>query len=495
MSIIKIMNMNFSYISDLEPIFEDVNLNLDTGWRLGLIGRNGRGKTTLLRILNGELEYDGSIVMSEYTQYFPKRIEDYEANTIDVLYELYPDLEFWKVLREMNYLKVEEDVLYRPFSTLSNGEQTKVQLAALFSHDNDFLLLDEVTNHLDAHGREMVADYIATKSGFILVSHDRDFLDRSIDHVLSINRNTIDLIKGNYSTWEVEKEREDNYEIAKNAKLKSDINKLTQTARQQADWSNATEKTKIGLNKDGTKAPDRGFVGAKAAKMMKRSLSTRNRIDKAIEDKSKLLKNIETMDDLTIMPLTHNNKVLFRLHDFQIAYDEPLFTPVDFEFGNGDILSIRGDNGTGKSSLIKALLGEDIPYSGEIQMANDLIVSYLPQDFSHLKGDIEDFVVERDVDRTIFFTVLRKLDFPREQFIKDMSTYSSGQKKKVLMAASIAKPAHLYIWDEPLNFIDVFTRIQIENMILEYAPSMVIIEHDRRFVESVVTREIFLEKI
>ncbi|NLY20756.1 MAG: ABC-F family ATP-binding cassette domain-containing protein [Tissierellia bacterium] len=490
MSIIKISNMSFNYLRDSYKLFENISLNLDTDWRLGLIGRNGRGKTTLLKILNGELQFDGKIDMCERTQYFPKLVKNMDLDAIDVIYELYPDVELWKLLREMSLLKIEDEVLYRPFSTLSGGEQSKIQLAALFSHDNEFLLLDEVTNHLDAHGREMVAEYISSKSGFILVSHDRDFLDKSVNHILSINRNSIDLLKGNYTVWEEQKALDDNFEIEKNRKLKTEIKKLTEASRRFSNWSDQVEKTKFGNG-----PVDRGFIGTKSAKMMKKSINAKKKAEEAIEEKSSLLKDIEIADELTIMPLAHGAKNLFKLHDFQVCYNNPIFEKLNLDFANGDILSINGDNGSGKSSLIKALLGEDIPYLGHYNMANEIIISYLPQDFSHLSGSIDEFIFNQGIDKTVFFTILRKLDFPREQFIKDMKYYSSGQKKKVLMAASIAKPAHLYFWDEPLNFIDVFTRIQIENMILEYSPSMVIIEHDKRFVESVSTKTIELKSL
>ncbi|GJM67833.1 hypothetical protein HMSSN036_00490 [Paenibacillus macerans] len=141
----------------------------------GLRGGNGRGKTTFLNLLQGKYEYSGHISADVGFEYFPFQIENPEYLTMDVVSEIFPDYVNWELMRELNLLKVSEDVLYRPFASLSNGEQTKVMLAALFLKENRFLLIDEPTNHLDMEGRKLVSDYLAGKSGFILVSHDRAF--------------------------------------------------------------------------------------------------------------------------------------------------------------------------------------------------------------------------------------------------------------------------------------------------------------------------------
>ena len=141
----------------------------------------------------------------------------------------------WELEREMSLLDVAEDVLYRGFDTLSNGEQTKILLAVLFLREDRFLLIDEPTNHLDAEGREVVAEYLKSKNGFILVSHDRRFLDNCIDHILSINRTNIEIQKGNFSSWQLNKEMQDNFEIAKNYKLKKDIKRLEQAAKRTSE--------------------------------------------------------------------------------------------------------------------------------------------------------------------------------------------------------------------------------------------------------------------
>ena len=191
MSMIRVENLTFSYPSSYDPIFENVNFQIDTDWKLGLVGRNGRGKTTFLNLLLGRYEYQGKIQASVQFDYFPYGICDKNRPTKEILSEICPSAEDWELLRELSYLEVREEVLGRPFFTLSNGEQTKVLLAALFLNDGHFLLIDEPTNHLDMKARQTVAAYLKRKKGFILVSHDRCFLDGCADHILSINRRDI----------------------------------------------------------------------------------------------------------------------------------------------------------------------------------------------------------------------------------------------------------------------------------------------------------------
>lgn len=157
MSIIKIENLTFSYPTSCDNIFENANFQIDTDWKLGLVGRNGRGKTTLLNLLLGKYEYSGKIVSSVQFDYFPYPVLDKQQMTQYILQEVCPGAEDWELIRELSYLDVNADVLWRPFETLSNGEQTKVLLAALFLNEGHFLLIDEPTNHLDMAARQKLS--------------------------------------------------------------------------------------------------------------------------------------------------------------------------------------------------------------------------------------------------------------------------------------------------------------------------------------------------
>ena len=136
------------------------------------------------------------------------------------------------------------------------------------------------------------------------------------------------------------------------------------------------------------------------------------------------------------------------------------------------------------------ILGEELEHSGQIRLASGLVISYVSQDTSFLKGDLSERIRERGLEESLVKALLRKLDFSREQFEKAVETYSEGQKKKVLLAFSLCCQAHLYIWDEPLNYIDLYSRIQLEELILKWKPTMIFVEHDRRFMEKTATKQL-----
>ncbi|EGL16069.1 MULTISPECIES: Lsa family ABC-F type ribosomal protection protein [unclassified Paenibacillus] len=492
MSLIRVSNLTFAYDGSYDNIFEEVSFQIDTDWKLGFTGRNGRGKTTFLNLLQGKYEYSGTISAQVQFDYFPYPVDNKENLTLDVIRDIFPDYVDWELLRELSLLKVSEDVLDRPFDSLSNGEQTKVMLAALFLKENSFLLIDEPTNHLDMEARKLVSSYLRNKSGYILVSHDRAFLDHCVDHILSINKTNIEIRKGNFSDWWRNKEMQDEFELAENEKLKKDIKRLSEAAKRTSGWSHEVEKTKNGTRNSGSKV-DKGYVGHKAAKMMKRSKNIEQRQQSAIEDRSHLLKNIESSESLKISQLVYHKSQLAELDHVSIQYgDKTVCGDIGFTVEQGDRIALSGKNGSGKSSILKLILGEDIDYTGTFRKGSQLKISYVSQDTAHLRGSLSDYARENGVDESLFKSILRKLDFARVQFEKDISSYSGGQKKKVLIAKSLCEHVHLHIWDEPLNFIDVISRMQIEELLLEHKPTLLFVEHDREFCSNIATKVVEL---
>lgn len=507
MAKISVSDLTFSYEGSFDNIFEQVSFHIDTDWKLGFIGRNGKGKTTFLNLLMGKYEYQGSIRADTAFDYFPYRIskEQEKLCMADFLEEIAQDVEDWRVIMELEKLHMEAELLYRPFETLSHGERTRVMLAILFSRENYFLLIDEPTNHLDATSREVVKEYLNRKKGFLLVSHDRDLLDACVDHILVLNRVSIAVQKGNFSSWWENKKREDAFHEAENEKHRKEIGKLKAAADQTFRWAEKNENTKIGY--DPVKEHDRSkgtraYIGAKTKKMQSRVKALYGRIEREIEEKEGLLQDIEKPADLKVMPIKHHKEVLVRADKYGLSYGEhTVLQDFDFTLKQGERVLLRGANGSGKSSFIKAVLrknqagmpAEDVAFPdmeerGMLQTAGGLVISYINQDTSFLKGSLIEFCEKESLDESLFKALLRQLDLERVQFAKQMEEYSEGQKKKVLIAASLLKQAHLYIWDEPLNYIDVFSRMQIEELLLAFRPTMLFVEHDVRFQEKIATR-------
>lgn len=507
MAQISINNLTFEYEGSFDYVFENVSFSIDTKWKLGFIGRNGKGKTTFLKLLLGKYQFTGSISTSTKFDYFPYEITEYQKQmpVAEFVEALKPGCEIWRVICELEELSESSEVLYRPYCTLSPGERTKILLAILFSQENEFLLIDEPTNHLDQNARECVKAYLATKKGFILVSHDRDLLDACTDHCLVLNRCSIEVQNGNFSVWWENKQRKDKFAIAQNEKHQKEIQKLNHAAERVAKWADKNERIKIGF--DPIKEHDRvvnarSFIGAKTKKMQSRVKQMEKRMEREIEQKEGLLEDIEYPKDLKLFQLTHYKNILVNVKEYSLQYkdsEEPVFEGLSFDIKKGDRVVLSGKNGSGKTTIIRKILekcnadiGVDIIEKGLCEVANGLVISYVGQETIGLKGNITDYCKKYDLDRSLFCTILRQLDFGREQFAKNMETYSEGQKKKVLLATSLLTPAHLYIWDEPLNYIDVFSRMQLERLILKYEPTMLFVEHDRKFCEKIATKVIEL---
>lgn len=495
MALIQVKNLTFYYGGSYHYIFDNVSFRFDSHYKTALIGRNGRGKTTFLKLLMGEYEYQGCIIKSEDCVYFPYHVKEPSDWTINICYEIAPSLQQWQLEKELRYLKVDLEVLYRPFETLSQGEQTKVLLAILFLKEHSFLLIDEPTNHLDQESRQVVAQYLKKQKGFLLVSHDRYFIDQCCDHVIAIQPTSIEVVQGHFSSWYENKNNMDKNEQRRNEKLKKEISRLEEIKRNTSLWADQVEKTKKGHRISGLK-PDRGYIGHKSAKMMQKSKNVERRQNKAIEEKRKLLKDREEYEDLKINYLNYYQETLLSFQYFSLFYQKQrLFKELTFCIHQYDRILLKGKNGCGKSSILRFIYNQNIEYKGEYYRGSQLKISYVPQDCSFLNGNLESIIEKYHVDETLVKTILRKFGFSREIFEIDLENYSEGQKKKVMLSISLATQAHLYIWDEPLNYIDIFSRIQIEKLILEYQPTLLFVEHDKAFQKKVATKIIDLDEV
>jgi len=491
---ISVSNLTFAYEGSYDNVFENASFVIDTDWKLGFVGRNGRGKTTFLKLLTGAYDCSGAIAApSVQFRYFPYEV-DPAAIAIEAVRQVFPDLADWELVRELNLLGVSEEALYRPFGTLSPGERTKVLLSALFLGENASPLIDEPTNHLDARGRQALGEYLKGKRGFILVSHDRALLDSCTDHTLSINKATIEVTAGSFSVWYSEKQKRERFERSENERLKKDIKRLKAAAEQSRRWADEVESVKLGKKKAALgNTEERAYIAEQSRRMQQRRKNLERRQQQAIREKSALLKDVEETEPLKLFPLRYHAERLARFLGVSLSYGErTVLSNVTFDIRRGDRIALAGPNGCGKTSLIR-LFSENPPaHSGTVEIGSGLKLSFVPQDSSFLSGAPEAYARYRGIDVSLFFAILRKMGFSREQFEKEMASCSAGQRKKVLIAASLCESAHLYIWDEPLNYIDLQSRMQIEELLLKFAPTMLFVEHDRAFCANIATKTVQL---
>lgn len=485
MSTIEIKNLTFGFDMQIMNLFEHANLILDTNWKLGLIGRNGRGKTTLLNLILGKYPYSGEICHTQSMIYFPQVIQDKYQLVYDALQNLV-EFEQWELERELSLLHVDPNILWQRYDTLSGGEQTKLLLALLFINNAQYPLIDEPTNHLDQKSRKQVASYLKSKkNGFILISHDRAFVDEVVDHVLAIEKSKLILYNGNFSIYEEQKKRKDLYEEEQNKKLKSEISRIQTTANEVLSWAKQRENE----SKDSSSRRI-------AKKQAKRAKGILKRTEEKKDEKETLLKNIEYIEPLKMNYLPNKkHERLLKVENFQLSYEIPLFEPISFELKKGDRLILQGENGSGKSSIIYYLLNKFIgEMTGNISKTNNLAISYVRQNYDDNVGTLKEFSKQHNLLYEEFLSNLFKLGLERHVFQNKIENMSMGQKKRVELAKSLTTPSELFIWDEPLNYLDVFNQKQIEAVIKEIQPTMIIVEHDQTFIKNIATKVIELSR-
>lgn len=484
---ITIKNMSFSYDQLEEPLFKNITLHIDENWCLGLVARNGRGKTTFLNILQGNLSpYEGSIETTAPFMYFPQHVEDPTLLAFDALTNE-QTTPLWKVEKELQLLHVDPALLWQPYEQLSGGEQTKIGLAILFSEERRFLLLDEPTNHLDLEGRKNVAAYLQRKKGYIVVSHDEHFLEQTTDHILAIERQQLYVYNSKISVYRHEKMLRDQMEIKQNKTLHAEIGRLKQTAKEKKNWADEKEKP----------SGNDPFGNAIAKRMNKRAKAIETRIQAQIEQKEALLHNVERVKALSIHPLTSHRNPIMRLKDATLCIGgKPLFEPLTFDLYQGDRIALVGPNGSGKTTLLHYLYSGafDGEVIGEMDVAKNLTKSYLPQ-LLQQKGTLEAYAKTHNIEFSLFLNQLRIFGFERDVFQIPIEKMSSGQRKKVAFASSLCEEAECYLWDEPLNYLDIYNYEQIKTVCQTYNPTLLFVEHDETFIKDVATKIVYLKPI
>lgn len=534
MSTIICRRLTFGYSGSEGNVFEDFDLVIDTGWRCALAGRNGRGKTTLLRLLHGELVPDkGAIERSGPTAYFPPRVADSDVRVRDVVKDAAGPFRQWEsamadaladggedalarygqllskyeetggytidagIEAELSALDIDERYWDRRFSSLSGGEQTRCLVASLFATDRSspagsaggsrrFGLIDEPTNHLDANGRQRVADYLRSKPGFLLVSHDRAFLDACCDHVVALNRDTVEVERASFSDWRERFHQRLERQRAANAALKQEVARLGRVAADRRAGALKRESEKAAHT-------DKGFISRRAKRQMKRALVAQRRAERAADERRRTLVDIEKERHLKLPDSPRVAGSLVVANGLSVWRGEKrVFDKQSFTIAPGDRLAVVGRNGSGKTTLLDMIGGASFRHTGTLSRPGYVSVARTFQHPQWTSGSLRGRLRDAGIDESRFRQIMATLGVRGRVLDGRIEDFSHGQQKKVDLARTFLAEADLLLWDEPLNFIDIDAREQIEEVLLRDQPTVAFVEHDRAFVERVATQMIRL---
>lgn len=525
MSKITMNKMSYYYEDFYHPVYENINLEIKTEWKLGLIGRNGRGKTTLLKLLKGELEpTSGNISIPVEMEYFPYNNECGYTITRDIikenvgklksmedtmdtiimendearfdeysrLQEQYLEMDGYeiesRILKEMDEMQLDKALLDREFDTLSGGEKTRIMLLTLFLRKKSFVLLDEPTNHLDTEGKEAVVAYLQKKKGFIVVSHDRAFLDQVIDHVISINKKDITIEKGNYSSWKYNKDKKEEFELRTRERLEEEIAQLERSAKCSRTWADIGNMQRYQFASHGRANGVETY--------MKQAKRSEARMQDNIEQKKQLLQNYEEVKPLVMNQSNDiEEKCLIRIKELSFKYADhtkQIIKGFNFEVHAGERIWVKGKNGAGKSTLLKILSGalpsDAIEYAEGLQMA--MVAQEPAWKTGYIKEGFQDTIGNPVYQR--FLELCGYFELSENFLERPLETYSSGELKKINIARALAENHHIILFDEPLNYMDTYFSEQLEKAILEYEPTIIFVEHDSYFGKAIATKTIQL---
>ena len=497
-------------------ILDGLTFQVDTGERVGLLGPNGCGKTTLLRILTGVMDYDeGDVVIApgkrmgliSQIPVYPAgyTVEDVLATAFEPLREMEREMAALaeqmgegtdpallarydkltaafeaaggyetdtKTNKVCNGLTIPQSMREQLFDKLSGGEKTRVNLARLILEDTDILLLDEPTNHLDLRATEWLEEYLDKFKGTVLtVSHDRYFLDKVVNRIVEIQAGKAEFYSGNYSFYVVEKERRYEEKLRQYEKEQAKIEQLEKAAEQMRVWAYS--------------GMDKTF---KRVKSMEKRIERMRTTDRPTKERKMEVRFGEREfrgdEVLTIKGLTKS------------FGERTLFSNLSLEVAGGERIALLGDNGSGKTTLLKILLGEEEPDAGKVRMGPTVKVGYLPQHvhFDHPERNLVDTLIyEQDCTAQTARNRLAAFKFRGEDVFKPVSALSGGEQSRLRLCMLMDEKINLLILDEPTNHLDIQSREWIEEAVEEYEGNLLFVSHDRYFIGRFASRIWMLE--
>ena len=499
-----------------KKILDGLTFQVDQGERVGLLGKNGAGKTTLFKMLTGELDWDegeihiapgkGLGLISQIPVYPPEyTVEDVLQTAFQRLHDMEKEMEELTgrmagdsdpaLLRRYdalsaafevgggydtatplnkvcNGLLISQDMRGQLFSSLSGGEKTRVNLARLILEDTDILLLDEPTNHLDLRATEWLEEYLDKYKGTVLaISHDRWFLDRVVKRVIEIQDGKAEFYAGNYSFYVEEKERRYQEKLKQYEKEQAKIEQLEKAAEQLRVWAYS--------------GMDKTF---KRAQSMEKRIERMRTTDKPTKERRL---------DIKFGEREFRGDEVLTIKELKKSFDgRTLFDHVNLEVVGGERIALLGDNGTGKSTLLKILLGEEEPDSGKLRMGPTVKVGYLPQiiHFDRPERNLVDTMLyAQDCSTQTARNRLAAFNFRGEDVFKPVSALSGGEQSRLRLCMLMDEKINLLILDEPTNHLDIASREWIEEAVADYEGNLLFVSHDRYFIKQFATRIWMLE--
>lgn len=470
-----------------QKVFENLQGSINEGDKIGIVGINGIGKSTLMKIIANKENCDSGVVRREPSnikiKYAMQDICTAESKLVsEILSNNKLGLEIKKLLNELG---LEEKVLNERFESLSGGEKTKIKLINALSGDFDFLFLDEPTNHLDMKTCEWLEGYLRKlNKTIVVISHDRYFLDDVVNKVWELTDKGVKVYEGNYTEYVNQKAIDIKTQTRKYENEQDKMESLEKTIEARTAWFNSAHNA----------AGQNDFYRAKSKKQMnivkskKRELEKlkKNAVDKPKEDVAAAFNiiNKNTSDMKTA-------KYLIKVNNLSKKFEEKLILKNEtFEVERGDKIALIGENGTGKSTLVKMIVGLDKVYDGEISVNPSVKIGYLSQEFEDMIRDntILDEVLKIGVTQNDARLLLACLMFRGEEVFKKINDLSLGERSRVAFAKLILSGAQLLILDEPTNYMDIVSCEKIEEVMMEYQGTILVVSHDRYFIKRVANK-------
>jgi ATP-binding cassette subfamily F protein uup len=460
-------------------LLDDVNFSIIKRERVGLIGRNGAGKSSLLKLLDGRvLPDDGKVVSLDSLRIATVEQEpelDMTLTVIEVLLlppkgdEHYDDEDWQKPARAMSWLDklgIDPDT---SVSALSGGMCKRVALAAALVHNPDLLLLDEPTNHLDLEGIAWLETQLkATQAGVLLITHDRAFLDSVATRIIELDRGKLLSFPGNFSAWQVHKEEWLNAQNLENARF---------------DKLLAQEEVWIRKGVEARRTRNEGRV--RRLEQLRRERTDR--------------RDVAGKVNLAIDSSQRSGKLVAELENISKSFGEKVIVD-DFSttIMRGDRIGFIGPNGAGKSTLLQIILGALKPDHGTVKLGTSLQVAYFDQMRSQLdeNATLADVInpgsewIEIGQSRKHVMSYLSDFLFEPARAQSPVSSLSGGERARLLLARLFARPANILVLDEPTNDLDIETLELLESLLLEFPGTVLLVSHDRLFLDNVVTQTI-----